>query len=82
MTICIIATLILAPIVLGMLAGAAEHDRADERRERTEKIIAIVRQEQRTPVVVERNLERRLRDEMRRGRCNQVAQLYAEIERN
>lgn len=80
MTICIIATLILAPIVLGMFATCAEHDRADEARERTEKIIAIVRSEQRAPFVVQRNLERRREREIQRARWPSLERIYKEIE--
>lgn len=80
MTLCIIAAAILTPIVLGLFAIAAEHDRADEQRERTEKIIAIVRQEQRAPFVVERNLERRREREIQRSRWPQLERIYKEIE--
>lgn len=47
---------------------------------RTRRIIATVRQQQRSPRVLERNRAARLRDEMRHGRMNQVAAIYRELE--
>lgn len=75
-----IAYVLLVVIVAAMFSRCAELDRADEARERTEKIIAIVRQEQCAPFVVERNLERRREREIQRSRWPSLERIYKEIE--
>jgi hypothetical protein len=81
-TILYIAALFALACFVGGFRKSREWDDAEEQYLRTQRKLATIREQQRSPRVVERNLERRLRDEMRRGRMNQVAQVYAEIERN
>lgn len=71
----------IAILVVAGFSRCAELDRADERRERTERIIATVRQQQRAPRVIERNLRVISERHIQRSRWPQLERIYAEIER-
>jgi hypothetical protein len=81
-TIIYIAALFAVACLIGGFRKAREWDDAEESFIRTQRKLATIREQQRSPFVVERNLEQRLKSEMYRGRSNQLARIYAEIERN
>lgn len=78
----LLAALALAAVIgSALFRRCAEWDAAEAAYITTQRKLATIREQQRSPKVVERNLAARLKAEMYRGRRSQVAEVYEELER-